>query len=84
MILEEILLDFRELQGEHSGANLAKEVWESLVAFGIQDRIMAIASDNASNNDTMMKSLQALLAEDDIMFDHEQNRIRCVTRSYMH
>jgi hypothetical protein len=30
LLLEELLIDFRELQGEHSGENMAEAVWETL------------------------------------------------------
>ncbi|KAJ7190813.1 hypothetical protein GGX14DRAFT_306071, partial [Mycena pura] len=33
--LEELLLDFRELMGEHSGANMAEIVWETLELYGL-------------------------------------------------
>jgi hypothetical protein len=37
--LEELLIDFRELEGEHSGANMAEVVWETLVHYGIETRV---------------------------------------------
>ncbi|KAF9551875.1 hypothetical protein CPC08DRAFT_610532, partial [Agrocybe pediades] len=36
--LEELLIDFRELVGEHSGENMAEAVWETLTTYGIEDR----------------------------------------------
>lgn len=38
-MLEELLIDFCELVGEHSGENMAEVVWESLVRFGIHGRV---------------------------------------------
>ena len=35
--LEELLIDFRELEGEHSGMNLAGALWETLTMFGIEN-----------------------------------------------
>lgn len=39
---EEILIDFRELVGEHSGENMAEAVWETLVMFGIEGRVRMV------------------------------------------
>lgn len=36
---EELLIDFRELEGEHSGANLAEATWDTLARFGIKSRV---------------------------------------------
>jgi len=37
--LEELLIDFRELIGEHSGENMAEAVWETLKRYGIEKRV---------------------------------------------
>jgi hypothetical protein len=37
--LEELLIDFCELEGEHSRANMAEAVWETLVRYGIETRV---------------------------------------------
>ena len=34
--MDELLIDFRELEGEHSGANMAEAVWETLTRYGIE------------------------------------------------
>jgi hypothetical protein len=36
---EELLIDFRELEGEHSGANMAEATWETLTCYGIENRV---------------------------------------------
>ncbi|KAJ6487538.1 hypothetical protein DFH09DRAFT_839390, partial [Mycena vulgaris] len=33
--LEELLIDFRELMGEHSGENMAEVVWNTLEIYGL-------------------------------------------------
>lgn len=38
-LTEELLIDFRELEGEHSGANLAAATWDTLTSLGIEDRV---------------------------------------------
>jgi hypothetical protein len=41
--LEELLIDFRELVGEHSGENMAEAVWETLTRYDIRDRVSFIS-----------------------------------------
>jgi hypothetical protein len=38
-VAEELLIDFRELIGEHSGENMADAVWETLIMYGIEGRV---------------------------------------------
>ncbi|KAF8812113.1 hypothetical protein BYT27DRAFT_7087987, partial [Phlegmacium glaucopus] len=59
--LEELLIDFQELVGEHSGENMAEVVWETLKQYGIENQIFAFMLDNASNNDTMVDTTRMLL-----------------------
>ncbi|KZP14228.1 hypothetical protein FIBSPDRAFT_702844, partial [Athelia psychrophila] len=33
--VEEILIDFREIVGQHSGENLAESVWQTLETYGL-------------------------------------------------
>jgi hypothetical protein len=39
MILEELLIDFHELVGEHSGENLAHAVYDTLNMYGLKDPV---------------------------------------------
>jgi hypothetical protein len=36
---EELLIDFRELIGEHSGENMAEAVWATLELYGLIGRV---------------------------------------------
>jgi hypothetical protein len=47
LVAEELLIDFRELLGEHSGENMAEAVWETLVMYGIEGRVVITC--NSSN-----------------------------------
>jgi hypothetical protein len=40
LITEELLIDFREMLGAHSGENMAEAVWETLVMYGIEGRVV--------------------------------------------
>lgn len=54
----EVLLGFEPLEGPHTGINLGSVLSETLRTHQIPDRIMAITTDNASNNQTMIATLQ--------------------------
>ncbi|KAJ6632154.1 hypothetical protein B0H10DRAFT_1770695 [Mycena sp. CBHHK59/15] len=78
-LLEELLIDFRELVGEHSGENMAEEVWACLETYGLDDgRIIALNMDNAPNNDTLVEHLALKCAVAGIQFDATAARIRCM------
>lgn len=51
MLLEELLIDFRELVGEHSGENMAEEVWACLETYGLDDGRVPINSDSDDFDD---------------------------------
>ena len=73
-LTEELLIDFRELIGEHSGENMAEAVWAMMELYSLigkvsfqagsplhlltHSQVIAIAMDNASNNNTLMTSLE--------------------------
>ena len=48
IIIEELLIGFRELDGEHSGDNLAEVVWDTLTAFGLLEKVDVIKTDRVS------------------------------------
>ncbi|KAJ7189804.1 hypothetical protein GGX14DRAFT_382861, partial [Mycena pura] len=37
--LEELLIDFQEIIGEHSGENMADVVWKCLESYGLTGRV---------------------------------------------
>jgi hypothetical protein len=53
----EILLGFEHLHGSHSGANLSEVLFQLLQKHQITDRVLAVTTDNASNNVTLMASV---------------------------
>lgn len=57
----EILLGFEHLHGSHSGANLCVLLLQLLQEHQITDRVLAITTDNASNNVTLMVSVYEAL-----------------------
>jgi hypothetical protein len=37
--LEEMLIDFREMVGKHSGENMAEEVWNCIEMYGLKEKV---------------------------------------------
>lgn len=58
----EVLLGFEHLEGAHTGRNMAVVVNKILERYNLTDRVYAITCDNASNNNTMIGSLEETLA----------------------
>ncbi|KAH8928772.1 hypothetical protein BT69DRAFT_421780 [Atractiella rhizophila] len=56
--MKQIGLGFIRMKESHTGFNMAAAVFELLVEFGIQSKVFAAISDNASNNDTFVDCLQ--------------------------
>ncbi|KAF7346964.1 Transposase-like protein [Mycena venus] len=76
--LEECLIDFRELSGQHSGENMAAAVWETVDKFGLIGRIIAFVMDNATNNDTLVQSFARRCQKEGINFSTTDGRMRCM------
>ncbi|CUA76039.1 Zinc finger BED domain-containing protein DAYSLEEPER [Rhizoctonia solani] len=77
---EETLIDFRELHGAHTGRNMAEEVTAVVSELGIEDRVLALVSNNASNNGTLVKSLDDTLGRlsSHLRWDSSKGHIRCL------
>ena len=41
--VEELLIDFRELMGAHSGENMAAVVWSTLELYGIESKVCQLS-----------------------------------------
>jgi hypothetical protein len=55
------VLGFKPLSGAHTGANMSGILLETLIDHNIQDRIFGLTTDNASDNKTLVDSLQQAL-----------------------
>jgi hypothetical protein len=62
-IYRELLLGSKPLYGTHSGANLSAVLIKTLTEHKIQDQIFGLTTDNASNNKTLVASLQQSLLQ---------------------
>ncbi|KAI2964925.1 hypothetical protein CBS147323_6033 [Aspergillus niger] len=57
----ELLLGFEPLHGPHSGSNLSDVLLDLLRDRHLVDRIFTVTTDNATNNDTLIRGLQDVL-----------------------
>jgi len=77
--LHDSLLAFHALEGAHTGENLAKYVLDTFVDFDLCEKLFCITTDNASNNDTMIKHLfDSILDKTGILHDAENQHIPCL------
>ena len=60
----EILLGFEPLHGTHSSVNLSVVLIDVLERYDIKHKVLAIITDNASNNKILVESLQQAMPED--------------------
>jgi hypothetical protein len=67
----EFLVSFDPITGSHEGRNLANIVIQALIRDNLSRRILAVTTDNASNNGTLMDALMVSLQQE----LHERSRI---------
>jgi hypothetical protein len=67
------LLEFTEINGPHSGENLAEVVLKMLAELDIVPKLLTITGDNAGNNGTLCDSLHDQLLK---KYDNDDDRFR--------
>ena len=70
--LRTFLLGLPQIEGRHTGENLAERVGEIINEFGFEDRIGYFVTDNADNNDTCLEELGI-----EFGFNKKDRRLRC-------
>ena len=60
----EVLLKFKHVNGPHTRATLAHLILSVLETFKIKNRLFAITTDNAANNNTMHTHLKSVLSSE--------------------
>ncbi|GJE85026.1 hAT transposon family protein [Phanerochaete sordida] len=70
---ETFILDFVKLINSHTGVYLSQQLTTCLKAYGIEDKILGITADNASNNNTLVADLETSLSG----INSRQTRVRC-------
>ena len=74
----EILLGFQPLSGSHTGVNLSEVVLKLLQQHKIADRVLAVTTDNASNNKTMISSIRESLQSLELNNGSTIVRVPCI------
>jgi hypothetical protein len=60
---QERVLEFAEIEGPHSGQNMAELLQQTLAELQIEHKVLTITADNAANNETLMSELYLNLTE---------------------
>lgn len=66
-VYHEVLLGFKPLYRPHTGVNLSSIILQTLIEHNLESRVFGLTTDNASNNKTMLDSLQQALPDDVII-----------------
>jgi hypothetical protein len=74
----EILLGFEPLHGQHTGVNLGLVLFDLLQKHQIENRVLTVTTDNASNNLTLMDSIQDSLQSLEVPNQLPIIRIPCI------
>jgi hypothetical protein len=74
----EILLGFEPVYGSHSGINLGPVLFPLLQKHEIEDRVLTITTDNASNNSTLVESLKGSIQELELPGNIPIIRLPCI------
>lgn len=69
-----MVLGVKEVDGKHTGCNLAAYFLEILQSYGVEEKLFCVTADNASNNSTLAKELDSKLQN----FLAKQNMLGCV------
>jgi hypothetical protein len=74
----EILLGFEPLHGTHSSVNLSAVLFDLLQQHKVIDRVLAITTDNASNNITLIESIQDSIQSSQLGSSATIIRVPCI------
>ncbi len=71
------IVGFEYVEGGYSGEALARFFTNTIKQFGLSHKVLAITTDNATNNDTMVAALQRGDIDKDSAFQKEWCHVRC-------
>lgn len=77
----DLLLEFEPLDGPHSIVNLSEVLMEIFEKHYVVDRVLAITSDNASNNTTLVRAVQDSIDSLDLPNNPVVARIPCLAHA---
>jgi hypothetical protein len=75
--LRHMLLDIPAIDGPHDGGNLCRTFVEACHGFRVMSKLLAVTSDNASNNDTFLANLEMVCEPQSIPFSRRSVHVRC-------
>jgi len=76
--LSHAVLSMKEIEGEHTGANLAKTFISVAKEYGVMKKVGYFVMDNATSNDTLIECIEPVLNELGITFNPMERRLRYV------
>jgi hypothetical protein len=76
--LQSCTLDLAPFDCNHTGINIAKTIYDVLKNWELREKFLAITTDNASNNETMVSHLEKLFNEDGFHWDSRLYHFRCM------
>ena len=76
--LQSLVVRIKELEGQHSGENMAEAIMEFIREFGIATKVGYFMMDNATNMNTMIDKVSDDLEQEfDVFYDPLPHRLRC-------
>ena len=77
--LQSLVVGIKELEGQHSGENMAEAIMEFIREYGIASKVGYFMMDNASNMNTMIDKISDDLEQEfDVFYDPLPHRLRCI------
>ncbi|KAK8912227.1 putative AC transposase [Metarhizium anisopliae] len=77
--LQSLVVRIKELEGQHSGENMAEAIMEFIREYGIASKVGYFMMDNATNMNTMIDKISDDLEHEfDVFYDPLPHRLRCV------
>ncbi|KAF9066812.1 hypothetical protein BDP27DRAFT_1226869, partial [Rhodocollybia butyracea] len=58
--------------------NMADAVWDTLEKYGLVGQVLAFMMDNASNNDTLLETIECKCHAQNIPFNAQHSQLRCM------
>ncbi len=74
----EVFLTFQSLSDAHTDEMITKIVVDTLKKYKLKNRLFAMTTNNASNNEKMRKNIKNVLRDIKIEWDHEKNHVSCI------
>ncbi len=74
----EVFFVFQSLSDVHTNEMMTKIIVNILKKYKLKNRLLAVTTNNASNNDKMKKNMKKILKELEVKWNHEKNHVFCI------